>query len=292
MKKNKVIETVVYRDDSYPSMWIDDRAGYPDRIAQYLQNKGLGIKKAEELREIMIRSIETNTSNKKLVVFSQDVIPDTVAEDYYSNTTLREFLDQGGSILWIGDIPAFYLGKERKILDKEAWKRGAPVFMLGVVPVFAHSVKRSVSITKFGKNLGLKHGWSGIRPVIPDIKIEPLAESEVLFGQPYITNIPSRDTAEALRKPMEERGLEAGIPVLKFKFAEKEIIEARRMEANLQFIHRTFSNAWFKNYNDTYPESGFYRIWDFGPRNLNDWMLEELYTVIRLIEKRLMKRVR
>lgn len=240
----------------------------------------------------MTEAIEKGDAYGKLVVFAQDIIPDTVAEDYYSNTTLREFLDQGGSILWIGDIPAFYLGKERKIIDQEAWKRGAPVFMLGVVPIFAHSVKGSVHITNLGKKLGLKHGWSGIRPVIPDIKIEPLAESEVIFGQPYITNILSKEAAEELRKPLREKGLEAEIPIFKFKFAEKDETAARRMEASLQFIHKVFPNAWFKNYNGAYPESGFYRIWDFSPRILSNWMLGELYTVIKSIEKRLMKRVR
>ncbi|MEM0328520.1 MAG: hypothetical protein QXN53_08115 [Thermoproteota archaeon] len=293
MNKKEVIETIVYRDDNYPSMWIDDRAKYPDRIAQYLQNKGLEIKKAEDLRKFMIKSIETNTSNKKFVVFSQDIIPDSVAEDYYSNTTLREFLDQGGSILWIGDIPAFYLGKEQKKLDEEAGHRGAPIFMLGVVPIFAHSVKQAVSITTLGKKLGLKRSWSGIRPVLPDIGIEPLAKSEIIFGQPYMINIFSRDTAERFRKPIEEKGLEAGIPqILKFRFLEKDEIEARKVEANLLYIHKMFPNAWFKNYNDAYPESGFYRIWDFSPRNLNDWMLEELYIVIKSIEERLMKRAK
>jgi len=33
-----------------------------------------------------------------------------------------------------------------------ALKNGAPVFMLGVVPVFAHPVKTSVNITILGEN--------------------------------------------------------------------------------------------------------------------------------------------
>lgn len=127
---------IVYRDSNYPSMWIDDSAGYPDKIAQFLKNRGLTLLNASELREFLINSIEEGNANKKLVVFSQDVIPDTIAEDYYSNVTLREFLDQGGSVLWIGDIPAFYLGNKEKKFDQEAWKRGSPVFMLGVIPHF------------------------------------------------------------------------------------------------------------------------------------------------------------
>jgi hypothetical protein len=289
-KMSKNIETVVYRDDEYPSMWIDDNRGYPDKIAQYLQNKGLIIKKADELKRFMVKSVEEGVAHEKLVVFAQDVIPDMIAEDYYSNTTFREFLDQGGSILWIGDIPAFYFGKIGKVLDQGAWNKGAPVFMLSVVPLFAHSVKETVTITELGKELGLKYRWSGVRPIIPDNKVKSLAESEVIFAQPYIANILPKETVELLRKPIEERGLEAGIPpIIRFRLAEKDEIEARKVEVTFQFIHKTFPNAWFKNYNDNYPNSGFYRIWDFGPRNLNNRMLEELYIVVKSIEKRLSK---
>jgi len=101
----------------------------------------------------------------------------------------------------------------------------------------------------------------------------------------------SKDVVELLRKPIKEKGLEAGIPrILKFKFAEKEEIEARKMEISIQFIHTTFPNAWFKNYNEDYPNSGFYRIWDFRPRNITNQMMVEMYTVINSIRKRLAKR--
>jgi len=99
---NRNIETIVYHDDRYPSSWISDRDGYPDRITQYLRSKGLEVMNADELRKFMIDSIQKGNAHEKLVVFSQDVIPDTIAEEYWSNTTLREFLDPGGSILWIG----------------------------------------------------------------------------------------------------------------------------------------------------------------------------------------------
>jgi hypothetical protein len=278
------VEAVIYRDERYPSMWIDDSAGFPDKIAQYLRGKGLKVLNADELREYLIRSIEEETAYEKLVIFSQDVIPDTVAQDYYSNTTLREFLDRGGSILWIGDIPAFYIGKKIKVLDQEAWKRGSPVFMLGIVPIFAHSVKESVVFTDLGKKLGLKHRWSGIRPIIPDIGIKVLAESEIVFGQPYITNILSREITESLMKPIKEAGIEAGIPqILKLSFAAKEEIEARKIEASLQFVHKKFPNAWLKNYNRDHPNTGLFRIWDYSPRNLTQKMLEELHNFINTI---------
>ena len=93
-------------------MWIDERAGYPAKIAKFLhQKKGIRIVDAVALRDFMVEGIQQGNCSGKLVVFSQDVVPDTVIEDYYPNTTFREYLDAGGSVLWIGDIPLWYVGK-------------------------------------------------------------------------------------------------------------------------------------------------------------------------------------
>jgi len=291
-KDNNDIQTIVYYDDGYPSGWISDDLGYPKRIAQHLQNKAIEIKKANELSEFMVKSIDEGKSWKKLVVFSQDVIPDTIAEDYSSNTTLREFLDQGGSILWMGDIPAFFIGQKEKKRDDSAGKNGAPVSMLGVVPIFAPSVKRGVNITYEGKRLGLKHKWSGIRPILPDTNIKSLAEAEVIYSLPYLTGILSKDAVDRLRKPTKRKGVEiaAGIPQILKIGRTTEVIETKELEVNLQFLHKVLPNAWLKNYNGNYPFSGFYRIWDFLPRNFPDWMIEKFYTIIKSIEDRL-KRV-
>jgi hypothetical protein len=284
MKDSDDIQTVVYYDDDYLSGWISEDAGR--RIAQYLQNKTIEIKKADGLREIMIKSIEKENSFRKLVVFSQDMIPDTIAEDYTSNTTLREFLDQGGSILWMGDIPAYSIGKRVKIRDELAGQSGAPVSIFGVVPIFAHTVKKGVNITYEGQILGLKHKWSGVRPILPDTGIRPLAESEVIYALPYIKSILAKDVVDQLKKPTKWGvAIEAGIPQI-FKIGYRTE-EKGEVDVNRQFIHEVFPNAWFKNYNRNYPVSGFYRIWDFLPRNFPMWMIEELYTVIKSIEDRL-----
>ena len=107
-------ELVVYRDESYPSAWLEDRLGHPDRIASFLGKKGLVLKNASELRQFMKDGIKSNRCYDKLVVFSQDIVPDTIVENKTVGVTIREFLDSGGSILWMGDIPLFYLGKNQK----------------------------------------------------------------------------------------------------------------------------------------------------------------------------------
>ncbi len=162
--------------------------------------------------------------------------------------------------------------------------------MLGVVPVFANSIKTAVKITREGKKLGLKHKWSGIRPILPDDDVISLAESEAIFAQPYIRDIIKKDVVELLKRPTYERAikeLEGRIPLIKPKFVK--VKEKEPPEISFQYLHETFINAWFKSYNEDYSDSGFFRIWDFGPRNLTIWMLDELYEIINNICRRLIK---
>ena len=106
------IETSVYFDESYPSSYIDARKGYPSKIANFLHLKGIPILNAIELRDYIVKSLEKQDANLKIIVFSQDIFPDTICEESGSNTLLREFLDAGGNIVWMGDIPMFYIGKK------------------------------------------------------------------------------------------------------------------------------------------------------------------------------------
>lgn len=285
------IKCVVYRDKEYPSSWIDEKAGSPGKIAEFLEKRGLRIVNAEELRKFMIEGIENDDAYQRFVVFAQDVIPETIAEDYYPNTTIREFLDYGGSILWIGDIPGFYIGvnKEHTKIKEDISKYGSPIYMFGVVPLFAESVKAPVKITKQGRKLGLRHKWSGRRPIFYDKSITKLAVSESIFSRPYSIGVPKPPSGikRIISKTLDTLCIKSvEIPrVFSIKFKEP----MKESEERVTYFHEVFVNAWFKNYNESYPFSGLYRIWDFGPRNLPNWMLNELWEVIQRIKERLEK---
>lgn len=287
-----ITDLAVYRDPDYPSCWIDDKAGYPDRIASFLESKGLPLLNAIQLRRFMIGGIEHGNACNKLVVFSQDVVPDTVTEDYFANTTFREYLDAGGSILWIGDIPLFYIGKKGKVMD-QAWRKGSPLFMLGVVPIFANAPEQAVTITSEGKNLGLKHRWSGIRPILEDSYVKAFAESESVISVYYV-NIPEpRKLSWWDKFRAWVKRVKIGVKVFaselytEFEFREPPkgpvYMSGGRVGANV--FHGRYTNAWMINYNEAYPDSGFYRIWDYGPRLITDAMLKELYDIIRSISE-------
>jgi len=287
-----ITDLAVFRDPDYPSCWIDDKAGYPDRIASFLEGKGLRRLNANQLRGFMIEGIEQRKAFDRLVVFSQDVVPDTVTEDYFANTTFREYLDAGGSVLWIGDIPLFYVGKQGKVID-HAWQRGSPLFMLGVVPVFANAPEQAVTITREGMHLGLKYRWSGIRPILRDTSIKVLAESESVLSHYYVDVPEPRQPSRWERFLAWVKGVRIGVRVfppevyaeVKFRKPPMKPASVKATKVGASVFHGRFANAWMINYNEDYPNSGFYRIWDYGPRHLADTILEELYNVVQAIPK-------
>jgi len=133
-----------------------------------------------------------------VVVFAQDVAPDTVFDDIGANALIRQYLDSGGRVVWIGDVPFSYQGKKgaKKVeeLQKDAyWRdlRGSNINILSVIPVFVYAPRRAVKI-KFirGKLWGLKTKWSSLRPIVSDVKtgefVKPLAKTEALIANSQI----------------------------------------------------------------------------------------------------------
>jgi len=270
----------VFRDEHYPTSWISNEAGHPDRIASFLRNKGLTVLNARELRRFMVGSIVQGNAHEKLVVFSQDILPTELIEDYSTSTTFREYLDAGGSVLWMGDVPLIYLGKGNREIIQAA---GLPLFVLGIMPLFAETPKQTVRITKKGKSLGLKHRWSGRRPILKDSGIKVLAVSESVVSALYVRDIPEvplgwrRLTSKLSRvKTMAEVGpfkVEVSPPPSP---DEEESTSLYR-----KIFHKKSVNAWIRSYNQDHPDCGFVRIWDYAPRHFTDDLLEELYDIIK-----------
>lgn len=281
------VNIAIYFDANYPISWI--KHAFSLKIADLSERLHAKIVNAEELRSFMKESIEQKKSHQRLVVFSQDIVPITIAEDYFSTNTLREFLDDGGSILWIGDIPLFKVGaydqKSKKPLTKPIWESGAPLYILGLAHVYANP-KSAVQITNLGYEIGLWRKWSGIRPIVRDKFIQPLACSENLSVRSYVNLPPYRSLLrrfwDFLRriKLVGPKGIEFSPPAI----PEAEKKGERTPESQ---FHETHLNAWVKNFNPRYPLSGFYRIWDYNPRNISDEMIEEVYKVTKKIGLRL-----
>lgn len=281
-------EVVLYHDATYSSCWINKKKGFPKKIANYFLGKGIKLLNADELKDFMISAIENNLAHQKLVVFSQDAIPRTLVENVYSTTTFREYLDSGGSVLWIGDIPLYYIGEKEKdatLVDVQ----GTPTNMIGIVPVYAWHPKTTVEITPLGKRIGLKHKWSGTRPILKDKGIRKLAQSETILCRYYIDvkkkkNLLSRfwDWLRTI-KTFKAANFELG-------FGTDEEKKTKKTDKKPQiYVHENHVNAWVKCFNDAFPNTGFYRIWDYEPRNLTDNNIEELYQIAEAISDKIPK---
>jgi hypothetical protein len=185
----------LYFDECYHYSWI-----YPSarkKIMDYFTSGARGIKKfevfdAEKLKVWMIKRIEDGDACKTVILFSQDMVPEIITPDFSPSVLLRTYLDSGGRIVWIGDVPFFRQGKycrflKNKLLSAETkdipwveWGISGLFSILGVNVEFNYSPNEKVEITSEGNEWGLRNEskWYGTRPISEEEKgIKVLAKS-------------------------------------------------------------------------------------------------------------------
>lgn len=277
------IEIAVYFDAAYPSSYIDPKKGYPSKIATFLKSKGIPILNAGETRDFIKKSLENHDSNFKIIIFSQDIVPETICEESGSNTILREYLDAGGSVVWMGNIPLFYIGRENEPQLIHAWKYGAPVYMLGIIPLFVSTLK-SVDLNFLGKTLGLRHHWTSTRPVLKDSTMSVLASSKNI-GSDYFVDVPKE--RNLLAKIYNSLRSWKSLKFAGFGFEGEHQKQENEPKTSSHTLYETHPSAWIKSYSAEFPYCGFFRIWDYCPRVFSDLMLEELYSFSLRVSKRI-----
>ncbi len=148
----------VYYDEKYPYSWVPHNIA--KIIARELEKFDFEAIDASNLKNILNEGSRT-TDKEYVVVFAQDVVPDLILDNPNNptaNSLLRTFLNAGHSVVWIGDIPLYYVGMpDRKINTPNAMQN-----VLGVPSSFINTNK-PVSLTTDGITLGLPV-WIGRRP--------------------------------------------------------------------------------------------------------------------------------
>jgi hypothetical protein len=86
-------DIVVYYDESYTDVCID--RGFIQTISGYLQQKVTGA--AAVVGDFILNTINEGTSFQKIIVLSQDMVPDTICER--SGALIREYIDAGGNVV-------------------------------------------------------------------------------------------------------------------------------------------------------------------------------------------------
>ncbi|MHC4275123.1 MAG: hypothetical protein ACYSUR_15855 [Planctomycetota bacterium] len=154
-------QRAVYYDASYPWTWAGSA---PLWVRDVLAADGYDVVDAAGLRTWMDDRISDGLP--AVVVFSQDVAPDTVLEEQSSQCTLRRYLDAGGKIVWFGDVPLYYQGHAGGGLT--VWGVDGSINVLGFNAAGgAWDGAQDVSFTPDGTAWGLTDTWPSERPALP-----------------------------------------------------------------------------------------------------------------------------
>ncbi len=149
-----------YFDIQYPSSWISWQSG---SLRNAFQSAGYEILDANQLKTWMDARI--TGGEPSVVVFCQDIAPDTVVESMSSSCTLRQYLDAGGKIVWCGDIPMWMQGhSDGSITD---WDHDGAYYILGFYAADGiWDSEDQVTFTSDGLNWGLTQAWASLRSTL------------------------------------------------------------------------------------------------------------------------------
>jgi hypothetical protein len=133
---------------------------------------------AKELERALKDAIGSGTADKYVVIFTKDVIPyniyNVLTRSYNivptptplppgpHETLLVKFLQKGGIVVWLGDVPLWYVSQNKN--KTEIWQNNYINFfgVLGIVQIFSDPPQPAYSIYK---NLDLG-SWLSMRPVL------------------------------------------------------------------------------------------------------------------------------
>ena len=166
-----MLQGYVYYDKAYPSSWISKKASR--KILEFF-DKQYKFKRvnAKELADVMKQT--PGPSTEIVVVFSQDIVPDTVVDKPASptpNSLIRQFMNKGNVVIWLGDIPLLHVGMangEKQSLPSNVYKT---VFYPNVITADFQLPDKSVApmgnvrITALGSQIGLRTRWDSWRPL-------------------------------------------------------------------------------------------------------------------------------
>ncbi|MBI4424852.1 MAG: hypothetical protein HY554_14060 [Elusimicrobia bacterium] len=163
---------VVFYDPDYPSSWVHS----PDLVAATLARRhGFAPLDARQLAGWMERQASAGTAPRTVCVLAQGIAPDTIAERPSPSCTVRRYLDAGGRVVWIGDIPFYYQGRPGG--EKKDWGDKGHSGVLGL----AHrwQAQGAATLTEEGRRWGLILPDEGVR-CVPAKEVTPLT----LAGEP------------------------------------------------------------------------------------------------------------
>jgi hypothetical protein len=272
-------EKIVYFDEKYPGAWIDNE--WSKKIVNHLKDSSFEEKNAEDLKIFINNSFGKNTE-KSVIVFSKDMVPDTLFSGMNSpDDLIGRYLYRGGRIVWIGHNPLCEKGKNKLHLgngekDREhIYQHGTHFAILGVESLIADSSSYSQWTNEWNKkmesrNTKMMSNWHSKRPInieigystehlsltVKPLKMEILAFADVTL-MPCSLNIKVISRWKRSGKKIGSFGLDlmnfGGNMTLTEEFPKEFSLESQKLAC-----------AWHVIFNNNYQNQGFYRFWDCG----------------------------
>jgi hypothetical protein len=100
------LDKCYYMDLNYPAMHVINL----QNVSEYLDNCSFRRLDAEQLIEWLSLQIANGTAPESSLIMTMGVAPDMAVQGLDNTTLLRRYLDAGGRVTWIGDVPFFYQG--------------------------------------------------------------------------------------------------------------------------------------------------------------------------------------
>jgi hypothetical protein len=246
----------------------------------------------------MTNVVSSEQCGGSILVFAQDIAPYDVFDEFSPNALVRRYLDNGGTVLWMGDIPFFYRTESKNGHFERSTFRTLPkgtipmttglahLELLGVVPV-SMFVGSRFSITKNGQRYGLSTGMSSLRPIVSPSNFETdrTRITNVLFGRSRFIELAHVEGIGILPlQPMCRKGhlrrLFEFLGISSIETGPVKITSDRTESSGMEFAMKYIS-AWIKKFDARASGNGFIRVWDFAPRIVTDAMLDEVHMLIR-----------
>lgn len=304
------MELAVYYDEKYPATWLER---YTAGLKLYLEQRGFKPLNAKELKSWMHQKINEKTAYQTSLVFSQDAVPDTVLPDGVdcANVLFRRYLDDGGRIVWLGDIPLWYRAHEKKATSEsksnflfESWQFGVPWAVLGAVPLIADSSTRCEWVQNLKGRM--KSRWHSMRPIniekpsnflmgslskidftkktlsqqgFARVRITPLAYADVTLVPSSYNMLAITRWKKAGKKVSQISG-QVGVGAFSLG-AGLSLAETFPKELGIDKT-LTLACAWHVRFNEMYPTQGFYRFLDAEIDEIDSKVVEDVETLAKL----------
>lgn len=164
-------DAVVFFDEKYPTTWIT--RGAAAEVRDFAMALGFESVDAAGL-EAWMRGAVKNGAAGTLVLMAQDVAPAGVVDKAPGAGALfRKYLDAGGSVIWIADVPFYFVSSGPK--SKEKWDYLGGRGVLGFDTVGNWQGRSETRQSDIGNEWGLQSTWTSVRAVKPNDVTQVLA---------------------------------------------------------------------------------------------------------------------